>query len=445
MLFKKDKNSVAELVLLAIFMSGIFFAWVLVTFRARVHYSYSVPMPFSGLSVSLPAGEGWQQLEHWKYKDGYNFFYLAGWFKLQPGRNADVFLEWEYMLAEKKGPVDEKVRALITDELGGAIIDEGVANLNGADMFWARFARHSREKDGIVGIAELEFGRYLTLIIYTEETDMLLAAFKGAVATIEYNPNNLANDGAVFVKQLRSTLVTNIVNNNTMPYTERLYLIRKASQIEKPTQLAGFSVERFTETIDNGQRTGITVKGLQCISGQNGWTNEKLFDCNNNFSEFTWQNNHQINGMGNPIFTKISVGKQRVLTINQSSKKFRLSPFCIPEILVEFAASEFIEFDKEVILIDILIHNGYVIPAVMSKRTITLQGGNEQGHEVRLDLLYDGHTYEEMTFNNNKDLIKKTSKGKELLETEKSDWDELLLKFGKWTKDFERLFPREKN
>ena len=60
--FDIRRYSAAEMVLLGIFVLGLLVASSLVRYRNKIRLSEPIRLPLAGLSVSLPAGGGWQ---HW--------------------------------------------------------------------------------------------------------------------------------------------------------------------------------------------------------------------------------------------------------------------------------------------------------------------------------------------------------------------------------------------
>lgn len=209
--------------------------------------------------------------------------------------------------------------------------------------------------------------------------------------------------------------------------------------------LAGFAVERFTDIHDNFGWTGIRAKRLQHLDGQRGWIDEGDFECNNNFNEFVWQNIHKTTAT-NEITTEIKVTDDGRMSIDKSKKQFFLSDLCIPEILVESAARAFLDYDSKEVLIDVVMYDGRIIPAIMSKKiteTTDVKGDPAQttAYEIRLHFLYTTDAYEYLYFNSDKEIVKKVSKSNTILVIEKSSWPELLAKFSKWSQAFNDLFP----
>ena len=442
-LFERDKHSISELALLGIFVLGILASWAIVTYKARVKFSDPVPLPFSGIAASLPAGEGWYQLEHWKYDDQNNSFVLAVQFQ-----NADVFLQWEYLLAEPKGDAIDIAKNTI-DYLGGAFVGEGTIRNGDLVFAWAQFAQASRDKEGIVAIADLASGRHLKLILLTEEESMLKDAFKGAVASIKYIPNDLTEQGIRFVSYLKTIKVSDLVRAEAKSDMERIYTVRKViggNDIDSAiAKLVGFTVERFSDVYGNFGWTGVKAKRFQYLNGQREWSDKGDFECNENFNEFTWLNTNVIAGTDKTT-TEIKVIEGGVISIAQKEKHFLLSDLSIPEILVESVARAFLDYDSEKVLIDIVMHDGRIIPAIMSK--MKSKSAEGQGHpvrtnayEIRLDFLYKAGVYEDIHFNSDKEIIRKISKSTELLVIEKSSWQEIFAKFSELSKTFEELFP----
>jgi hypothetical protein len=446
-LFERDRYSISELVLLGIFVLGILASWAIVTYKPRVNFSAPVPLPFTGLSVSLPAGEGWWQLDQWKYDHQNNSFVLAGEFQ-----NTDDFLQWEYLLAEPNADILDIAKNNVA-KLGGALVGEGSITNDNVTFAWAQFARASRDKEGIVGVAGLSSGRHLKIIILTEDEGMLQDAFEGAVASIKYKPNELLEQGLRFVRHLKSIEIDDLIRAEVKSDMERIYIVRKVvanKDINAAIEtLAGFAVERFTDIHDNFGWTGIKGVRLQYINSKRGGIDQSNFECDKSFNEFVWQNSRQTKD-ADKIITEIKVTEDGWMSIGQKENVFLLSGLSIPEILVESAARAFIDYGVDEILIDVITHKGWVIPTIMSKKKLNTpetegRSAQTEAYGVTLTFLYTADAYEKMFFSSGKEIVRKISKSNELFVIKKSSWEELHTKFAEWSTFFDDLFPARLN
>ncbi|MHC4962129.1 MAG: hypothetical protein ACYTGA_08415, partial [Planctomycetota bacterium] len=66
---KVKRYSLIEVALLAVFMVGLLIAHLIVKHRATVVLSDLISLPGSGLSVSVPAGPGWERTATWQYEE----------------------------------------------------------------------------------------------------------------------------------------------------------------------------------------------------------------------------------------------------------------------------------------------------------------------------------------------------------------------------------------
>ena len=102
---KVKRYSLIEVAFLAIFMIGLLTTHLIVKFRAKVVLSDLVLLPGSGLSVSMPAGPGWERTAAWQYEESENSMTLVGQFR-QPGRG-NMEVRWRYVFSTPDGSEHE--------------------------------------------------------------------------------------------------------------------------------------------------------------------------------------------------------------------------------------------------------------------------------------------------------------------------------------------------
>ena len=93
--FDIRKYSAAEIVLLGIFALGLLLGSLVVSHRNKIRLSEAIELKLAGLSVSLPAGSGWQGLEEWKYDQPKDMFFLMG--QLNVGTRVGAIVQRRYM------------------------------------------------------------------------------------------------------------------------------------------------------------------------------------------------------------------------------------------------------------------------------------------------------------------------------------------------------------
>ena len=112
-----------------------------------------------------------------------------------------------------------------------------------------------------------------------------------------------------------------------------------------------------------------------------------------------------------------------------------------PEALLEPILSEFLDSDTEQIILDLIISQGAVVPAFISK--IDYQNNNELpeniAYAVKVDFLNKEQNYQLMYFDNYKNLVQTNIQGRINYNIERSDKDTVLGKFPKWQKQILRI------
>ena len=438
----------AELVLLSIFVLGLFIAWTIVAEKTRVNFSSSIRLNHSGLSAAIPQGEGWAGLDRWEYNGDFNLYFLTS--ELRISTQPEVYVEWQYLLAETPGDIPEKLKHAAVRQ-NCSIIEEGQISKDDLDFTWIKFAQASIDKEGYLAIAELPSGRYLKLLIRTEaQSPALKPIFETAIASAEYESNDLLEESSNFVVYLKSLGAGSMTKSLLGEGMENMYTISRILPNNQGISQAGFYVERFEDRYDNGEWTGISAKQLYYFGGQRPSIEESDFVCDNDFTQFTWDNSLQTANARARIKSSIESDSAGQMTLTKSNSKsdYHLSNIVIPEVLIESVVKAFLQYDADRVLVEILTNTGQIIPTVLSKRTnkkTTLDDNlfsQKPSYTIKLQYLHKNNTLQYYYFDGDKNIMIKhfiTDQQEIIFQT--TNWADLIMKFNKFSATFDAIFP----
>ncbi|MHC5000351.1 MAG: hypothetical protein ACYTE1_05965 [Planctomycetota bacterium] len=97
---KVKRYSLIEVALLAVFMVGLLIAHLI-----TVVLSDLISLPGSGLSVSVPAGPGWERTATWQYEESESSMTLLGQFR--PSNRGTMGVRWRYVFSTPDGSEQE--------------------------------------------------------------------------------------------------------------------------------------------------------------------------------------------------------------------------------------------------------------------------------------------------------------------------------------------------
>ena len=190
--FDIRKYSAAEIVLLGIFALGLLLGSLVVSHRNKIRLSEAIELKLGGLSVSLPAGGGWQGLEAWQYSQRKDMFLLMG--QLNVGSRVGAVVQWRYMAAsERLRPEEQLSKRAGADEV--EIVDAGQI---GGDvvMEWAQAEVRGGLEDIFFGMAHLGRGRIVELEVVTPaDAELAERVFRAVAGSLKLRPVDVLEKG----------------------------------------------------------------------------------------------------------------------------------------------------------------------------------------------------------------------------------------------------------
>jgi hypothetical protein len=117
----KEKYALDKIVLLGIFALGLLVAQLLVSAKSRLIFSEPIELPYTGISVRMPQGNGWHSKDAWQPIA--NAFTINSVFSLTP-RRITASAEVQYLPAPPKIRPDRQIE-LYSKKLTGTVIETG--------------------------------------------------------------------------------------------------------------------------------------------------------------------------------------------------------------------------------------------------------------------------------------------------------------------------------
>ena len=167
-----------KIALLGLFIVALLIARSIVALKSTLVLSGPIKLPYTGLSVSMPIGSGWQSERQWKYRE--NIFFLSSIFAVGSGRPT-AWANCQYLLtAETIAPqtwFEQKA-----SEVEGTIVKTDQTRTDTLTIDWAQIQRPEMLLDMFLGIAKLPNKRQLNIEVYqiTGDSDLTELAFKSS-------------------------------------------------------------------------------------------------------------------------------------------------------------------------------------------------------------------------------------------------------------------------
>jgi hypothetical protein len=346
----KQKLPLLEIALFFVLVLSLFAARFLTFQRTSVKLGKAIELPYTGLSIHMPEGNGWESHRSWRYKS--NHFVLGGIFS----QGIEVQVRYAIVSVEAEDFLKRRLEAF-----GGKKVEEGRMNWRGGTLNWVHFRAEQKLLEVFAGAADLGDGRQLQV----EVTQMLYGpssgwkAFEEIVNSAEYERSELIDRGNYLVKSLKREGVSKLIGGGSL---ESYYIISNAggSRVGFMMDVLGCGVE--------GEEYEIQASSLLYLRTNFARESKAFFRSSDDFEAFEWHS--ESSGVINSNTTEVWF-LDGVLHVKQMGREgamnFRLGDGAVAEVFVELVIKAFYESDQEEVLIDIVESDGTVSPCLLSK------------------------------------------------------------------------------
>jgi hypothetical protein len=367
-----------------LFIAVLLIAHFLTVLRSAVTLSEPIKLDFAGLSVRIPAGNGWHGGGQWKYQqDGFS---LESFFT--PGSGiVSATVSLQYLLAAKETTPEElfneKASAIggaeitTTGQIGVAGSAEGRENGSNPVLKWAYIKKPNTLFEMFFGVVQLPNNRRLDIEVYqaASEEDLAEKIFQSIAESLELTDDPMLEAGSKIVAEMKSRGIDSFLDSGREEEREAFFLIKDAAG-----RTIGFTIEvlssRFSESPQNFDsdkaeqepQLNILAGSFYYILGR--YEQRTFFQSNNSFNEFVWRS--ETIGFSGRSGTETVLGKDGIMAVKELGWQARerdcqISPAAIPDALVEFMFSQMLDSNQQEVLVDIIDADGKIIPALFSQ------------------------------------------------------------------------------
>jgi hypothetical protein len=403
-----------KIAFLGLFIVALVIAYLIVASKAAITLSEPIGLKYSGLSVSVPIGNGWQSEKQWKFRK--NGFTLSSVFV--PARGGPTaFISCRYLLAAATTSVDTLFKQKAAT-IGGTITNTDQINTDNLAIDWAHIRNQKTLFQLFFGTAQLPNSRQLDIHVHqlTGDTDLAERVFKRVTENLKFEDNQLLQAGREIITKIKNKGLDNFLHNQSR---QAYFLIKDADK-----NTIGFTMDVL---IDQGQDDELNIQGASSyyIRGQHYGEQVALFQSDNRFDKFIWKS--ETSSLAGRSGTKITVEKGGAMTISkfnaQTEKEtYQPGPTVIPDIFLQQLLGQLLDSDYERIMVDLLEPKGQIIPTLVSRETeeskhpeilpgsvpneVEGTAAKEAGYILKLELL-NGDGLSELVYLNDQKQISK--------------------------------------
>ena len=388
--YETRKVAADKIALLCLFIVALLIARFIVTSRSAIAFSEPIKLSHTGLSVSIPAGNGWRSEKKWKYQQ--NAFTLSSVFTLGSG-GLPPQVHCRYLLAAPKPAPDMRVEQRAS-AVGGTVVKTGQIQTGMLTIDWAHIKKPKMPLDLFFGTVKLPNSRRLDIEVFqtTGDTELAEQVFKGIAESLKFEDNQLLEAGSEIVTEIKNTGIDRFLYNKSR---QTFFLIKDAAG-----RAIGFTMDVL---IDSGRDAQLNIQAASFfyIRGRYGREQTAFFQSRNNLNEFTWKS--EASGMTGVSGAELNLDEAGVMTVRKFSprpeeKDYQLSSAAIPEVFLEFVFGQMLDSDHEKIIVDIIDADGRITPALVSKiETEDTAAAEEDGYILKVEFL-DGRGFSERVY-----------------------------------------------
>jgi hypothetical protein len=396
---KVKRYSLVEVALLAIFMLSLLIAGLIVKLRARVILSDLIPLPGSGLSVSMPESDGWAKTDTWQYEESEDSMMLIGQFGA-PGRG-NMGVRWRFVFSTSAGSEQELLEQK-AQEISAAIQGFGTMGQE-CPMVYARMLLPSSPREEVyLGIMRLDSNRSVELLVKSYGFGGFHGenVFKSMAGSIQYRPLQESADGRALMEAFLQTQANRL---RRPPLPDEAFLIKDAAGENLGYYHARHSVS------DNGHRR-FRTQIRQFESNLLKSESELWFDPLE--KNYRWKTDLSNPRMEVSLVYEIAPDENWALSIKHNAKEIKTFPadqFFLPEPLLTELAYAFLQSEYSGVIVDVLAARGQLTPVRLTKLPPEEAKAKSEAVEsvVRIDFLYHPDSYEELLFDRSQNLLGK--------------------------------------
>ncbi len=359
----------------SLFVAVLLIAYFVVLWKSALVLSKPIELKCAGLSVCIPAGNGWQSEKMWKYQQ--NTFTLDSFFN--PGSGSiTAIVSCRYLLAAPETASEalfrEKASAVSgskitkTGQITSTPLNAGLPILN-----WAHIESSGGGKpetktplDIFFGTAQLPNNRRLDIEVHQEAGDTKLAEriFNSVIHSLNFTENRLLDDGGKIVAEIKNKGLDSFIASPGSKQglrRENFFLIKDARK-----RTIGFAMDAMAPS----ESGWFGAESFYYIHGRYEQEQVAFFQGGNNLNEFAWKS--ETGGPSGRSGTEITLDKSGIMTVKElglqtEEKNYQISPAAMPDILDEFIFSQMLDSDRGEIFVDIIDSDGKITPVLISR------------------------------------------------------------------------------
>ena len=414
-------QAASKVTLFSLLVIGLLIAHLIIASRSALVLSGPIKLEHVDLSVSMPAGNGWQSESQWRYQE--NNFCLSSVF-IPGSDNLTTMANCRYLLAPPTTDPNTQFTQRAS-ALGGAIEKTGKMQIDKLVVAWAHIAKKPT-LEMFFGTVQLPNRRHLEIEVFQSAGRAELAerVFRRILESLKFKDSPLLEAGSEIIAEIKSLGLASFLNNQT---NESFFLIRDVQN-----RTIGFSMDIIINT--HTDTLNIQAAGYLYARGLHAQEQVAFFQSNNKFDQFSSKS--ETSKPGSEFGVELAMDKSGLLTVRKlapetEEKTCRPGPAALPEALLELFLGKMLESRHEQVMVDVIKTDGTITPTIISKIEVdkAAAGESEAVYALKAEFL-DGLGFsEQIFFDNQKQVSKTLLRQREIYTVERTSAKNIIKEF----------------
>jgi hypothetical protein len=386
---KAEKHIARTIAMPALLVISLLVAQLVMHSKTGIRMSAPIELSRSGLSLSMPSGNGWKCEEKWTYE---NNVFSASSVLVAGGVTNQSYAQCRYLLATRVGTPQER---LDEEHAEAQTIETGQITADQLTVNWAS-VNTGAGIEIILGVCELAGGRQLEIEVLqtAEEQGLAQQVFEKIVKSIRFGDNGFLQAGAQLISEVRGEGLNDILAGNSGQLVS-LFTITDARG-----QAIGFTMDAMA-AIQTDANTTINAASYYYLRESVPDEQVSFFRGGADLRQFTWRV-ETISRMGSKGIEMtagsgvLAVRRLRAgLSVNQRTSEYELGEAAVPDVILDPVLTRVLDSNGQAVIIDVIRSEGIITPAYVEK--MPPAKGQTDSNSVRMEWL-DGRGYWQQTY-----------------------------------------------
>lgn len=425
---KTGKHIAKTIAMPALLVISLLAARLVMQSKTGIRMSAPIDLNRSGLSVSMPSGNGWQCKEKWSFEE--SSFNVSSIFAVSR-LNDRAYAQCRYLLAAGEETPTER---LDHEYSGKKLITTGQSTEGNLTANWATINTDSGIEI-ILGVCELADGRQLEIEVLQNASEQNTAKdiFEKIFKSIRFSDNGLLRAGTRLISDIRNEGLDIARDNDSS--------VSFFTIADPHNKIIGFTMDAVA-LVRTDANAAINAADYYYLKGTVSDEQVSYFRGDANLRQFTWRVEassktgrkgiEMTADSGMLTVRRLRAGLPFDKRTDRETDKYELGETAVPDTVLDPILAKALDINEQAVIIDIIRADGTVIPVYIEKSPPAQN--RTDSNSLRLEWL-DGRNYWQQIYYDSSKKTTKTILGQETTYTlNVSDANEII-----------KLFPERAN